>query len=576
MENNLNVYISSDNIISSLGFTTQENIDAILAYQSGIRVNSDRRIADQSICAAAIDSARLENLVKQHHLEEYTHMEQLFILSIKEMLSHSTVNPDEVDCGLVISTTKGNIDVLQKYVDKVDNKVFLWDMTDRIANYFHLENRVTVVSNACISGVSALIVAKRLIEKGIYKKVIVAGGDILSHFITSGFLSFRAVSEKVCCPYDLHRDGLNLGEACGSILLTVEKPDNAVLLTGGAVSNDANHISGPSRTGDGLYYAICQAMEEANMKAGDISFVNAHGTATVYNDEMESKAIHLAQLQHVPVNSMKSFFGHTMGASGVIESIICIHELKEGILFGTLGYRESGVPMPLIVQEKHKKMSMKSCIKTASGFAGCNAAIVLSLPANAQKPIDKEGFLINVPTKVSIENSQIKVDDQITFSSENKEFNLFIREAYKNLGENNQKFYKMDDMCKIGYVATAYLLKEKPSYSPTEIGIILGNSSSSLHTDIKHQLIIDKEGDAVASPAIFVYTLPNLVLGEICIRYKIQGENTFFVSKEYNPDEMEEYAKIVMQKGNLKACIVGWCELFGNQYKAEFKIIEKQ
>lgn len=576
MRNNLNIYISSDNIISSMGFTTQENIDAIRTYQSGIRVNSDKQIAEQPICAAAIDSARLISLVEHHHLEAYTHLEQLFILSIKEMLSHTTIDPSEVDCGLVISTTKGNIDLLQKYSGEVDDKVFLWDMADRIANYFHLGEKVTVVSNACISGVSALIVAKRLIENETYRKVIVAGGDILSHFITSGFLSFRAVSNEICCPYDSHRNGLNIGEACGSILLTTDKQDNAVLLTGGAISNDANHISGPSRTGDGLYYAIRQAMEEANLNADDISFVNAHGTATVYNDEMESKAIHLAQLQNVPVNSMKSVFGHTMGASGVIESIICTHELKDGILFGTFGYKEPGVPMPLIVQAKHKKILMKSCIKTASGFGGCNAAVVFSLLTNVRQTFDRESLLTNVSRTVSIENSQIKVDAQIELNSDYKEFSLFIREAYKNLGDNNPKFYKMDDMCKIGYVATAYLLKGKPSYYPTEIGIVLGNSSSSLHTDIKHQLIIDKDGDAAASPAVFVYTLPNLVLGEICIRYKIQGENTFFVSKEYDPSKMEEYANIVMQKGNLKTCIVGWCELFGNEYKAEFKIIEKQ
>ena len=134
----------------------------------------------------------------------------------------------------------------------------------------------------------------------------------------------------------------------------------------------------------------------------------------------------------------------------------------------------------------------------------------------------------------------------------------------------------MDDMCKLGYVATAYLLKTKSSYLSTEIGIVLGNSSSSLHTDRKHQSILDREGDAAASPAVFVYTLPNLVLGELCIRHKIQGENTFFVCREYHSDKMDEYARIVMQKGGLKACIVGWCELQGNQYKAEFKLIENK
>ena len=102
-----------------------------------------------------------------------------------------------------------------------------------------------------------------MIENGIYRKVIVVGGDLLSHFITSGFLSFRSLSSRPCRPYDSNRDGLNLGEACGAVLLSTEKTPNSIILSGGAISNDANHISGPSRTGDGLFFAIRQAMQEA-------------------------------------------------------------------------------------------------------------------------------------------------------------------------------------------------------------------------------------------------------------------------------------------------------------------------
>lgn len=250
-------------------------------------------------------------------------------------------------------------------------------MAERIRAHFGGYNSVEVISNACISGVSALIVAKRQIESGMRRRVIVAGGDILSHFITSGFLSFRSVSKNRCLPYDARRDGLNLGEACGAVLLSTESTPDAILLAGGAISNDANHISGPSRTGDGLYFAIRQAMNEAQITPKEVSFVNTHGTATVYNDEMESKALHLAGLQSAPVQSLKPYFGHTLGASGVIESIICMHELKEGTLFATLGYEEPGVPMPLVISGTHQQMKMTCCVKTASGFGGCNAALLL-------------------------------------------------------------------------------------------------------------------------------------------------------------------------------------------------------
>lgn len=576
MEHPVNIYINAHSLISSLGFGTQENVDAIRAYQSGIRLLEAGRISDVAIQAGVIDSAEWELRVKQQQITDYTRLEQLFILAIREVLvqsegSLSEINLANPDCALLLSTTKGNVDLLTANLP-ADHPAFLWKMGERIGDYFKAYNKVEVISNACISGVSALIVAKRWIETGRYKRVIVAGGDILSHFITSGFLSFRSVSEQRCRPYDAQRDGLNLGEACGAILLSNEGGANDIILSGGAISNDANHISGPSRTGDGLALAIRQAMEEAGVTTEDISFINAHGTATVYNDEMESKAIHLAGLSSVPVNSLKPYLGHTLGASGIVETILCVEQLKAGQFYGTLGYETLGVPMPVTVSATHRTLPMKCCIKTASGFGGCNAAIVLSLPAFRKQGKGCKMPSISVSDTVTIQPGIVTRQGETIFASPETDFAPFIREAYKHLGENNMKFYKMDDLCKLGYIAAGYLLKDT-NFKPEELGIILANASSSLDTDCKHQSIISKDGDSAASPAVFVYTLPNVVLGEICIRHKIQGENTFFISRQYDPASLEEYACIVMAKGKLKACIIGWCELLQGHYQAEFKLL---
>lgn len=575
MEHPLTIYITSDAIISALGVGTQENLEAVRAYKSGITLHTDKRIADTPLHAATISQTLLQQRAAATGLNGYSRMEQLFILAIEDVLQQSGETLEDETCGLILSTTKGNIDLLSAHTENPDEAVFLWKMADTIAAHFHASQRVHLISNACISGVSALIIGKRMIENGTYRKVIVAGGDILSHFITSGFLSFRSVSPCRCRPYDSHRDGLNLGEACGAVLLDTEGTEKDIILSGGAISNDANHISGPSRTGDGLYFAIRQAMQEAGTEAEDISFINAHGTATVFNDEMESKAITLARLEQVPVHSLKPYFGHTLGASGIIESIISMHELKEGLLFATLGYETSGVPMPIRIYAEHKAIPMKHCIKTASGFGGCNAAIVLSLPAYQKEPAATPLPAIRCIREVCIEQSRVYRDNKPLFHSEEQDFGTFIREVYKKQGGNNMKFYKMDDLCKLGYIAAEYLLEDK-TFAPQEIAILLANASSSLHTDTRHQQLIDKNGDEAAGPTTFVYTLPNVVSGEICIRHKIQGENTFFITKTYQPEKMEEYARIVMGKGNLKYCIIGWCDLMNDTYKAEFKLIETQ
>ncbi len=152
--------------------------------------------------------------------------------------------------------------------------------------------------------------------------------------------------------------------ACGEIKITVGE---------GFSTNDANHISGPSRTGEGLYLAISRVLKRSQAA---IDFISAHGTATPYNDEMESMAITRTGLQNVPVNSFKGYWGHTLGAAGVIESIMGIYSLRNGILFSTKGFSEPGVSNPLNIISKSESREINNCLKIASGFGGCNAAIL--------------------------------------------------------------------------------------------------------------------------------------------------------------------------------------------------------
>lgn len=584
MEYRVNRYITAGSIISSLGFDTKENLSCIREYHSGITRIEDTGLFDEPFMAARINDLWLRSAVSANNLEGYTRMEQLFILCLSDTIRQSGVDPTDPDCALILSTTKGNIDSLQQ-CPEASSDVLLYTMAERIAGYFHCIHEPIIISNACISGVSALIVASRLIEAGKYKHILVAGGDILSRFVVTGFHSFKSISSEICKPYDEARDGLSLGEACGAVLVTSElsfvKEDQPVLIRGGAITNDANHISGPSRSGDGLYYAISQAMDEAALQENDISFVNAHGTATLYNDEMESKALHLAGLDGLPLNSMKSYWGHTLGASGIIEAVACMEELRSGEVFGTLGFQVCGLPYPLSVSNGHRRIDMKHCVKTASGFGGCNAAIVLSL-AGRDTTISTHPFPEEIrcsERSVWIEQGKIVLDKQLFLETAPDEgFDLFIRTAYKSLGLDNRKFYKMDDLCKLGYIAAAALFSKNggiTGYAPGEVGIVFSNASSSLDTDQKHQHIIDSMGDKEASPAVFVYTLPNVVMGELCICYKIQGENTFFISNRYPESFIREYAVRMMQKQKLRACLIGWCELLENKYEARFDWLEQ-
>ena len=378
------VYISSDNIISSLGFNSKENISNIKKNITGIKLIDDSNISPTPFYASLNDSERLySDFKKFDNPEDFTRFEQMAILSVIDALRNTKVDIKNKNTLLIISTTKGNIDILEQG-NRFDNKkIYLWNTAKLLQNYFENPNMPVIVSNACISGLLGIIIGSRLIQSSQFENVIVTGGDILSEFVVSGFQSFLSLCTVPCHPFDVSSDGLSLGEGFGTIILTSNpefvNDDIKITVAGGSSSNDANHISGPSRTGEGLFITIKNTLKEAGAKSvNHIDYISAHGTGTVYNDEMESKAIIRAGLENVPVNSFKGYWGHTLGAAGIVESIAAINSMKENALYKTMGFNKSGVSKNINIINRLEKAEMNNCLKIASGFGGCNAGILFS------------------------------------------------------------------------------------------------------------------------------------------------------------------------------------------------------
>ncbi|HPE77571.1 MAG TPA: beta-ketoacyl synthase N-terminal-like domain-containing protein [Draconibacterium sp.] len=368
------ITISGSNIISSLGFTSEENFRNVLSGQSGLKYQTKE--SPQPV-------SKINNeIFKQQALkpgldERLTRFEKLCILSISDAVLQSSIDMQSRDCLIILATTKGNIGLLETKNER-SKTLHLWESANKIAAYFQVQNKPLVVSNACVSSVLAQVVAMRMLMSKQYKNIVVCGADLISDFIISGFQSFKALSPLPCKPFDLNRNGLSLGEGAGTLVFTRENSEalfGGFSCLAGASSNDANHISGPSRTGDGLANAILSTLNQAKIHPG---FISAHGTATPYNDEMEAKAIVLAGLQEVPVNSLKSFFGHTLGAAGIIETIITLFAMEKSVAIGTLGHEEYGVSEKINLIGETCDLQFDSFLKIASGFGGCNAAILYS------------------------------------------------------------------------------------------------------------------------------------------------------------------------------------------------------
>jgi 3-oxoacyl-[acyl-carrier-protein] synthase-1 len=367
------VYFAAGNIITPLGFTIDENAQALLKGKIAIKQHTSPQLFPEPFYASILDTRKLSDRFGSFgNPDDFTRFEQLAICSIYDALENSNLDLKGPDTLLMLSTTKGNIDLLQS--DNSSEKIYLHNTSHLLKTHFGFFNEPLIISQACISGIQAIISGARLIRTGLFKNVIINGTDIISEFVLSGFSSFKSMSNGPCRPFDKTRDGLSLGEGSGTIILTSNHGvSGRVAVSEGFSMNDANHISGPSRTGEGLYLAIKRVMQKWN--AG-IDYICAHGTATIYNDDMESIAITRAGLQDVPVNSYKGYWGHTLGATGVIDSLMGIYSVENNVLFRTEGFSNPGTSQPLNVISSTALREVSNCLKIGSGFGGCNAAVI--------------------------------------------------------------------------------------------------------------------------------------------------------------------------------------------------------
>ena len=373
---NKEIYITDYNCVTPMGFDVESNWKAILQGKSGVALH---KVVDnhEAFFVSKIDSEKLEEKFNNNfNNKDFTRLEKMFLLSLKPLVER---HPISDQTAFILSTTKGNISLL-KNESSLPEGVYLSNLAQKLADFFGFKTKPIVVSNACVSGVMAIAVAKNMILAGNYKDAFVVAGDEISEFVISGFNSFQAIGSEPCKPYDKNRNGINLGEATAAAYITSTPSENEKFrfkVLGDSAINDANHISGPSRTGDGLFASVQNAMNEANISSEQIDFISAHGTATLYTDEMEAIAFNRMDLQNVPLNSMKGYYGHCLGASGLLESIISMQSALNNTLIPSKNFEEMGISQDLNIIKENKSAKIKYILKTASGFGGCNAAIVL-------------------------------------------------------------------------------------------------------------------------------------------------------------------------------------------------------
>ena len=353
------VICMGESILSPLGETVTENFEAVLRGESALQLHAGTFGVKEPFVGSLMDRSRWQ-------VSGLSFFDSIVVEAARRAVEAAGIDPASPRTAFVLSSIKGNIE----HIGTQD--VTLAASARKLVDAFGNPNPPVVVSNACISGLAALLQGRRMLLGGGFDQVVVVGAEVQSRFIVTGFQSLKALSEAPCKPFDAHRDGLNLGEAAAAVVLGFG--DAGWELVDGAVRNDANHISGPSRTGEGSYKALRYVLRHIAQE--ELAFVNVHGTSTLYNDEMESIAIDRAGLIDVPVNALKGYFGHTMGAAGILESILSMRAVDAGIVLPTRGFTELGVSRPVKVSAEAGVTDRKAFVKLLSGFGGVNGALL--------------------------------------------------------------------------------------------------------------------------------------------------------------------------------------------------------
>lgn len=574
-------YIISDNITSPIADTTEDNLTAVAGGISSLRKYPIGSLGTEEAFTASLSDKKPE------HDEGLSPFEHFAIESIKKAIAEAESKGTEIDISsrdtiLILSTTKGNIEGLMSGGERISPS----ESATEIALRLGFTTCPIVVCNACVSGLAALILAQRLIDGREYKTAVVCGCDIPRKFIISGFQSLKAMSAEECRPFDMNRNGLNIGEAAATIILSSEKPNGNYVwqIERGAINNDAFHVSAPHRKGEGLLLAMKGAMRDT--RPNDLLFVNAHGTATLFNDQMESVAIERAGLGEVPVNGLKGYFGHTMGAAGILETIISIHSADKGVILGTRGFDELGVSGKIEVSAEpwkltdRQKTEEKKFLKILSGFGGCNAAAMFSTGdehhscenSHRQNRLETAQHIIITPDSIELNGDKISVDEG--------EGDILTR-AYKQHIGGYSKFYKMDKLSRLGFVATELILSREaeecgsPRFTErSDRAIVFCNKTSSLHTDRQYAETISNPEDYYPSPSLFVYTLPNIVTGEIAMRNMYRGETSFYILPKKEETVMRQILESSSADNRIRSIIFGWIDYEDEKkFEADIKLI---
>ena len=393
----MEVFVTGLGVVSALGMGVETNFNALKSKQTGVVLNTllNHLFEKTHVGELSVSNNKLKNLLGIRANNAVPRTALLGIIAAKEALGKTSLDSG-FRTGFINGSTVGGMDLTENYFREYflenNHQNFavtathdIGTVSQFIAKALGNFSYVNTISTACSSSANTIMLGARMIKAGLIDRVIVGGADAISNFTINGFRSLMIYDNQLCTPFDNNRKGLNLGEGAGFLLLeneaSLQESKNPILakVAGWNNANDAFHQTGTSPDGDGAVKAMKGALKMANLKASQIDYVNAHGTATPTNDQSESNALlRVFENGKIAYSSTKGFTGHTLGASGGIEAVFSILSLQHQCVLPNINWSVKMDGFENIPVTEFGEKKVNHVMSNSFGFGGNSTSLIFS------------------------------------------------------------------------------------------------------------------------------------------------------------------------------------------------------
>lgn len=575
------VVVTGIGIISSIGNNLQETFNSLVEKRSGIgkiKILETVRKDEFLLGEIKLDHNQLIELAKVDPDKPWTRTALLGIIAAKQAIQDAKIDVNQ-STALVSASTVGGMDRSELYykdfLTEAVHKNYIdthhaGSSTEMIAEQCGLNGLITTISTACSSSLNSIMFGARLIVNGKTKTAIVGGTDALSKFTLNGFNTLMILDKEHCRPFDKSRMGLNLGE--GSAFLVLEEKDSALAtgkkiyaeVSGYANANDAHHQTASSEDGKGPYLAMKNALESAGIEPSEIDYINAHGTGTGNNDLTEGIAIKRLFGKNIPLfSSTKAYTGHTLGAAGVIESVIAILSLTNKLAFPNINFKDAIEELGIVpVTEVMKIENIGHVLTNSFGFGGNDSSVIFSstevaddilLSENKSTAITNPVFIVGtgcVSPQNTLENDTlleeiVEVEDR---------FLQIIKPNYREF-INPKLLRRMSKIVRMGVVSSSAAMQDAGIDNPDAI---LTGTGMGCQVDTEKFLnsIIDNN-EELLTPTSFIQSTHNTVGGAIALGKQNHNYNLTYVHRTFSFESALLDSILLLNEGKANNVLLG-------------------